>query len=522
MKIMNSIFPQLYVKRALKYIFLAFVLAIPFGLINGFAQKASDETPSQRLEVMRQKLETVRRSIASTLSVLKEESKDVNSGQKDGKSGDKTAADSPVARLQALDKDASKLLSEVNSMRGKVDRSEKIEASELDQLESAVADVVSRSDALLRETASLRANSSSDATTAQKPKKKKKFLGIFGGGGSDEYDELIGNVAPGRDRQLFIQATREVRRKRYDVGRLLFQTIITTYPDSPYLPMAKLAVADSFFLEGGSSALVQAIAAYQDWLTFFPTHPLADRVILKIAESEMRQINLPDRDPTRAKRAEARLKALLQQYPNSVLKEEAQKRLKEVQNNLGLHNLYIANYYYTQSVKQGKGGLKGAQSRYLEILEKYPNFSYLDEALYKLAITYMTEEETDQAAKYFQRIVREYPNSEYVEKAKEQLNLIGASIPEPDPNRLNVLPPEDVSFFQNFKNQFFGIYPMTIDKNGVLLSKDFDKSKFELIDQIIENQGDIYVNQIPKALTTIIPGRQASNTENEKEQPAKP
>ena len=142
--------------------------------------------------------------------------------------------------------------------------------------------------------------------------------------------------------------------------------------------------------------------------------------------------------------------------------------------------------------------------------------------MYKLAITYMTEEETDQAAKYFQRIVREYPNSEYVEKAKEQLNLIGASIPEPDPNRLNVLPPEDVSFFQNFKNQFFGIYPMTIDKNGVLLSKDFDKSKFELIDQIIENQGDIYVNQIPKALTTIIPGRQASNTENEKEQPAKP
>ena len=91
----------------------------------------------------------------------------------------------------------------------------------------------------------------------------------------DEYEELIGTVTPGRDRELFIVATREVRKNNYEVGRLLFQTIITTYPDSPYLPMAKLAVADSFFLEGSTSALIQAAAAYQDWLTFFPTHPLA-------------------------------------------------------------------------------------------------------------------------------------------------------------------------------------------------------------------------------------------------------
>ena len=48
---------------------------------------------------------------------------------------------------------------------------------------------------------------------------------------------------------------------------------------------------------------------------------------------------------------------------------------------------------------------------------------------------------------------------------------------------------------------------MTIDKNGVLMTKDFDKTKFELIDQIIENQGDIYTNQIPQALTTVISQR---------------
>jgi len=483
-------------------------LFVVLGLMANaaLAQKPGDGSPAQRLDVLRTKLETIRRSATSAASVLKQE------GSDDKKSkDDKASLDTPYARFHAIEKEASSLQSEVNSLRGKIDRSEKYEAGDIDRIETDVADLQRRSDSLQGETAQARANPESAEGKPRDIKKKKKFLGIFGGGGNDEYDELIGNVTPGRDRELFIVATREVRKKNFDVGRLLFQTIITTYPDSPYLPMSKLAVADSFYLEGSTSALIQAIAAYQDWLTFFPTHPLADRVILKIAESEMRQIGLPDRDATRAHRAETRLKALMQQYPNSILRPEAEKRLNEVQDNLGLHGLYIANYYYSQAVDQKKGGLKGAQSRYREVVEKYPNFSFADEALYKLAVTYLVEEETDQAARYLQRIVRDFPNSDWVAKSKEQLGLIGATVPEPNPERMKLLPPESVSFFQNFRNQLFGIYPMTIDKNGVLMTKDFDKEKFELIDQIIENQGDILSNQIPQALTTVISQRQPTS-----------
>ena len=457
----------------------------------------AQNTVAQRLDIMRRNLDTMRRSLDSAASVLKQESKE------EKKKVDKTALDTPFARLTALEKEAATLQAEVNNLKGKIDRSEKYEQSEVDQLETTVVEFQKQVDNALTETAGARANPESSVGKSREIKKKKKFLGIFGGG-ADEYEELIGSVTPGRDKELFIVATREVRKNNYDVGRLLFQTIITTYPDSPYLPMAKLAVADSFYLEGSTSALIQAGAAYQDWLTFFPTHPLADRVLLKIAESQMRQIGLPDRDSTKAKVAEQRLKALLQQYPNSILRKEAEARLTEVQDNLGLHNLYIANYYYTLSVSQKKGGLKGAQSRYREILDKYPNFSFLDEAIFKLAVTYQIEEETDQAARYFGQIVRDFPNSDYVAKSKEQLELIGANVPEPNPERAKVLPPEKVSFMRNFKNELFGIYPLTIDKDGVLMTDKFDKTKFELIDQIIENQGDISPSQIPKSLTTVI------------------
>ncbi len=485
--------------RVNKAIIVGLILVLSFPLAAFAQTKPSEGTPAQRLDVMRSKLETMRRSLQSAISVIKDENKD-DKAKKD----DKEKLETPLGRLRALEKETASLQSDINSLRGKVDRSEKYEMSDIDQAEERVRELQAGVDTALQETASLRANPQSTVGQTRDKKKKKKFLGIFGGGGNDEYEELIGEIQPGRDRELFVVATREVRKNNYEVGRLLFQTIITTYPDSPYLAMAKLAVADSFYIEGGTSSLIQAAAGYQEWLTFFPSHPLADRVLLKIAESEMRRIGLPDREIANARRAEQKLKAFIQNYPESPLRPLVELRLKEVQDNLGLHNLYIGNYYYTLSVDQKKGGLKGAQSRYREILDKYPNFSFMDEALYKLAVTYLLEEETDEAASYFQRIVRDYPNSPWVEKSKEQLGIIGAKIPDPDPTKNNVLPPEKASFIANFKNQLFGLYPLTIDKDGVLMTRDFDKCKFELIDKVIENLGDVGVTDVPKNLTAVV------------------
>jgi outer membrane protein assembly factor BamD len=484
--------------RVNKAIIVGLILVLSFPLAALAQSKPNEGTPFQRLDVMRSKLETMRRSLQSAISVIKDENKD-DKAKKD----DKEKLDTPLGRLRALEKETANLSSDINSLRGKVDRSEKYEMTDIDQAEERVRELQAGVDTALQETAALRANPQSTVGQTREKKKKKKFLGIFGGG-SDEYEELIGEIQPGRDRELFIVATKEVRKNNYEVGRLLFQTIITTYPDSQYLPMAKLAVADSFYIEGGTSSLIQAAAGYQEWLTFFPSHPLADRVLLKIAESEMRRIGLPDREIANARRAEQKLKAFIQNYPNSPLRPLVDMRLKEVQDNLGLHNLYIGNYYYTLSVDQKKGGLKGAQSRYREILDKYPSFSFMDEALYKLAVTYLLEEETDQAARYFQSIVRDYPNSPWVEKSKEQLGIIGAKIPDPDPARNTVLPPEKASFFANFKNQLFGVYPLTIDKDGVLMTRDFDKCKFELIDKVIENLGDVGASDVPKALTAVV------------------
>ena len=459
---------------------LAAILVLGCGVLAQ-AQVSGEGTAAQRLEVMRSRLESLRRSLNSAVASM-------NSKDSNNKKDEKATPDDPRARLRGLEQEASSVLSEVNDLVAKTERAERVESGDLTKLETSVTDLTNRVQVGLQETANVRASSAS-AASPDKKKKKGKFLGIFGGGGDDKYAELTEGVAPGRDRELFEVAAKEVRRGNFDTGRLLFNTIITTYPDSPFLPLSKLAIADSFYLEGTSSALIQAAQAYQDWRTFFPTDPLSDRVMLKEAESEMRQMGLSNRDVTRARKAEQRLKALLQQFPNTTIRDDVEKRLWEVQENLGMHSLQIARFYRDKFYR-GVGGLKGAQSRAREIVEKYPHFSYMDEVLFMLGDLYIQEEEPDEAAKYFEMVARDYPNSDYAEKAREELKKIGAPVPDPDPIKVKMEKPVRPGMIAKIMEEVIGTADVTVDTNGVIISKS-SKGGSDLIDEAIANQGQL-------------------------------
>jgi len=297
---------------------------------------------------------------------------------------------------------------------------------------------------------------------------------------------------------LFEDAAKEVRKGNHETGRLLFSTIINTYPDSPFLPLAKLAIADSFYLEGTTASLVQAAQAYLDWLTFFPTDPLADDAMLKVAESEMRQMGLSNRDITHARKAEQRLKALLQQYPNTTLRPIVEDRLRETQESLAMHSYQIGDFYKDRFTGK-KGGLKGAQSRYKEVIDKYPNFSLRDAVLFKLAYTYQQEEEPDEAAKYYQDLLRNFPNSDYSDKAKEQLAIIGVPIPEPDPARRNLAPAEKKGFMGNLMKEVLGSADVSFNSDGILISKDKKEGREDLIDEALKYNGQLPLNVTPVA-----------------------
>src|SRR6266446_2509307 len=132
-----------------------------------------------------------------------------------------------------------------------------------------------------------------------------------------KYENPISKDTQQPDKVLFDKAIRDIEKGRFEVARLTLNTLINTYDTSEYLAKAKLAVADSWFREGGTHGLSQAEAEYKDFILFYPTMEEAAESQEKICMIHYKQMEKADRDPNNALRAEAECRTLLTQFPNS-------------------------------------------------------------------------------------------------------------------------------------------------------------------------------------------------------------
>ena len=233
------------------------------------------------------------------------------------------------------------------------------------------------------------------------------------------------NAGDQPDKVLYEKATNEIGHGRYDVGRLTLQTLMNTYPDSEYLAKTKLAIADSYYKEGGVSGLTQAEAEYKDFITFFPTAPEAPEAQFRVGMAHFHLMGKPDRDRQEALLAEAELKEFLLKYPDSPLMPRVKRRLREVQEVLGQSDYKIAKFYYL------KGAWPAARGRFQDIVEQYPSFSHADESLWYLGQTYERMRQPNKAAPCYAQLVGDYPLSPWVDDARERLTAMHQPIPRP-------------------------------------------------------------------------------------------
>jgi outer membrane protein assembly factor BamD len=261
------------------------------------------------------------------------------------------------------------------------------------------------------------------------------------------------------DKILFDRGMDAMKHNQFDVSRLDMQTLINTYPDSEFIARAKLALADSWYAEGGSAALAQAEQEYRDFETFFPNMPEAAEAQLKIANIHFQQMEKPDRDFTHAVRAEQEYRKVILQYPdNPKMVAEAKKRLMEVQEVIAEREFRVGRFYYLRQ------SYPAAIARLESLVERYPLYSKADEALYLIGQSYegevslanrseilskekhLTEAQrknvdlqrerymTDaiaRAAEAYDRVLTRYPVMQYSDAAKARLEALKQPIPRP-------------------------------------------------------------------------------------------
>ncbi|HWZ98822.1 MAG TPA: outer membrane protein assembly factor BamD [Candidatus Dormibacteraeota bacterium] len=263
------------------------------------------------------------------------------------------------------------------------------------------------------------------------------------------------SVAP--DKVLYDRAMKDIKKGRQEVGRLTLQTLINTYPDSEYLADAKLAIADSYYKEGGSANLTQAIAAYKDFGVFFPFLPKAPYAQMQVAMTHYKQMEKPDRDRSEARAAEEEFQTFLQKYPNDPLVSQTMQHLREVQEIIAEGEYRVAYYYYVKPDRRAAAG------RLISLTKRYPLYSRSDRALWMLGDIFEKSEKKEIAAVYLARIVRDYPLSPLAGDAKTKLVAFGVPVPQPDPKALAWMQAE-----QNAPRPKPGVLskPMSLVKTG--------------------------------------------------------
>ena len=267
----------------------------------------------------------------------------------------------------------------------------------------------------------------------------------------------VGSKQP--DKVLFDRSMDAMKHNHFDVARMTLQTLINTYPDSEFVARAKLAVADSWYAEGGTTAMQQAEIEYKDFKTFFPNMPEAAEAQLKVADIHYQEMEKPDRDFTHAEKAEEEYRALIQEYPDSKLVPKAKQRLREVQEVLAQREFNVGQFYFLRAA------YPAAIARLKTLVDRYPLYSGADQALFMLGKSYEGEIEvvrrnprgdevsksriiealTKDAAEAYSRIITRYPAMDRAVDAQERLVALHQPVPRPTRRMLEQNKKEEAS-----------------------------------------------------------------------------
>lgn len=255
------------------------------------------------------------------------------------------------------------------------------------------------------------------------------LLALSSGCRKRKYENPITKDTQQPDKVLYDKAVGDIERGRFEVARLTLQTLINTYDTSEFLAKAKLAIADSWFREGGGNGLAQAEAEYKDFILFYPTMEEAAESQEKVCMIHYKQMEKADRDNMHALRAEDECRQLLIQFPNSKFAPRAAQFVRDTQEALAEGEMRVSDFYYK------KQSWASSSNRLQALTDQYPLFSRSDEALYKMgdAYTKMGPRFKDRSGKAYAKLVREYPLSVYADDAKKRLQEMEMVVPEADP-----------------------------------------------------------------------------------------
>ena len=189
-------------------------------------------------------------------------------------------------------------------------------------------------------------------------------------------------IHEGTAEDLYQEALRELDREggfpwiftgtNYDKLFEILKEIQIRHTFSQYAPLAELRTADAYFKKE------EYKLAATEYINFINTHvvnPELEHAVYQLANSHYKLRKGKDRDPQQPTLAVKWFTKFIEEYPNSKLVEEAERKIAKCKNILAEREIYIGNFY------KRRNNYKAAINRYKNVLEQYPDTKYKDEAI---------------------------------------------------------------------------------------------------------------------------------------------
>jgi outer membrane protein assembly factor BamD len=260
-------------------------------------------------------------------------------------------------------------------------------------------------------------------------KKRLLVVALLSAACSNRHDIDVGSVAGRSDRLVWEAGEKAFSKKRWVEARQQFKRIVDGFPNSEYVPMARLRLADAYFRDGGAANFVLATSEYRQFLTLFPSRPESAYAQFQTAECFFSQRNGADRDQTPIQQALDEYQKLLTEHPESEYVAKANGRIGECRQLLA-RSEFLVGFFYQRTRKAHFS----AVDRYKAVLKRYPEYARTDEVLFRLSECLVAWGKRDEAVPYLTRLLADYPQSPFAASARRLLQKAQMPhAPEPTP-----------------------------------------------------------------------------------------
>jgi outer membrane protein assembly factor BamD len=200
--------------------------------------------------------------------------------------------------------------------------------------------------------------------------------------------------------------------KEYKAAIENYQQVIDKYPFSPYAEDAEMKIGLAYYQQ---KDYAEAIGALDDFQRMHPTSKNLELVTYYIGLSYYDQIGREDQDQGKTVAALKRFQELEQRFPEGDFAQLAHDKVLVCREMLARNQMIVGNYYYKRA------NFRAAESRFAELLQKYPETPVAPDALFELGISLEKEGKRYSAAQAFAAVRKHFPDSGYAKKAQVEL-----------------------------------------------------------------------------------------------------